>query len=228
MQVEEAGTRTTLAMEGLAMTGAWVDREQGLLSTIALEMGGSSDICAMLKPGEPVILMGPTGAPTEIPSGETVMLVGGGLGNAVLFSIGQAMRAAGCKVLYFAGYKRSADRYKVDQIEAAADQVVWCCDSAPGFEPGRAGDHAFVGNIVEAILDYGTGSPEIPLDTRRPHHRHRLGRHDGGGGGRPTWRAEAVSEARPCGDRLDQLAHAMHDEGDLRPVPAAACRSGDR
>ncbi|MDZ4799093.1 MAG: FAD-dependent oxidoreductase, partial [Bryobacteraceae bacterium] len=77
---------TTLAMEGLALTGASVNREQGLLSTIVLEMGGSSDLCAMLKPGEPVILMGPTGTPTETPSQETAMLVGGGLGNAVLFS----------------------------------------------------------------------------------------------------------------------------------------------
>ena len=80
---------TTLAMEGLAMTGAWVDREQGLVSVIALEMGGSSNLCAHLKPGEPVVLMGPTGAPTEIPHNETVILAGGGLGNAVMFSIGQ-------------------------------------------------------------------------------------------------------------------------------------------
>jgi hypothetical protein len=59
-----AGTR--LAMEGLALTGAWVDRERGLVAAIVLEMGGSSDLCALLKPGEPVVLMGPTGAPTEI------------------------------------------------------------------------------------------------------------------------------------------------------------------
>ena len=69
---------TTLAMEGLALTGAAVDKEAGLLSTIVLEMGGSSDLCALLKPGEPVILMGPTGTPTETPAGETVLLVGGG------------------------------------------------------------------------------------------------------------------------------------------------------
>src|SRR5262249_44331556 len=70
-----AGTR--LQMEGLALTGAWVDREKGLVSTIVLEMGGSSDLCAQLKEGEPVILMGPTGAPTEIEGGETVLLCGG-------------------------------------------------------------------------------------------------------------------------------------------------------
>ncbi len=164
---KRAGTgseATVLAMEGLAMTGAWVDRAQGLVSVIVLEMGGSSDLCEMLAPGEPVVLMGPTGTPTEIPAGETVLLVGGGLGNAVLFSIGQALRAAGSRVLYFAGYKKRRDRYKVEQIEAAADQVIWCCDEAPGFAPERPGDRTFTGNIVEAILDYATTAPEIPLD----------------------------------------------------------------
>ena len=115
---------TLLTMEGLALTGAWVDKTKGLLSLITLEMGGSSDLCMTLQPGEPVIVMGPTGTPTEIEPGETVLLAGGGLGNAVLFSIGQAFRKAGSKVLYFAGYKRVSDRYKVAEIEAAADVVV--------------------------------------------------------------------------------------------------------
>ncbi|MGH7052275.1 MAG: pyridine nucleotide-disulfide oxidoreductase, partial [Stellaceae bacterium] len=157
---------TTLAMEGLALTGAAIDRARGLLSTIVLEMGGSSDLCALLRPGEPVILMGPTGTPTETPAGETVLLAGGGLGNAVLFSIGAALRAKGSHVLYFAGYKRVEDRYKVADIERAADSVVWCCDEAPGFEPDRPQDLAFVGNIVAAIAAYGEGAlgtAPIPL-----------------------------------------------------------------
>jgi NADPH-dependent glutamate synthase beta subunit-like oxidoreductase/NAD(P)H-flavin reductase len=148
---------TSLAMEGLALTGAWVDVKQGLISTIVLEMGGSSDLCALLKPGEPVVLMGPTGTPTEIPADETVMLVGGGLGNAVLFSIGQALRAAGSKVLYFAGYKKLIDRYKVDEIENAADVVIWCCDEQPGFAPRREQDRTFTGNMVEAMTAYAKG-----------------------------------------------------------------------
>jgi NADPH-dependent glutamate synthase beta subunit-like oxidoreductase/NAD(P)H-flavin reductase len=157
---------TVLAMEGLALTGASVNREKGLLSTIVLEMGGSSDLCMLMKPGEPVILMGPTGTPTETPSKETVLLIGGGLGNAVLFSIGQQLRASGSRTIYFAGYKKIIDRYKVEEIEKAADVVVWCCDEAPGFTPGRVQDKAFVGNIVEAIAAYGRGDldePDIPL-----------------------------------------------------------------
>lgn len=157
---------TRLTMEGLALTGAWVDRERGLISLIVLEMGGSSDLCAQLKPGEPVVLMGPTGMPTEIPSGETVLLVGGGLGNAVLFSIGEAMRARGNRVLYFAGYKTMRDRYKIAEIERASDAIVWCCDEGPGFTPDRPQDKTFVGNIVAALNAYGTGAlgaQSIPL-----------------------------------------------------------------
>jgi NADPH-dependent glutamate synthase beta subunit-like oxidoreductase/NAD(P)H-flavin reductase len=155
--ITAGGSPTRLQMEGLAMTGAWVDRNQGLVSTVVLEMGGSSDLCAMLKTGEPVILMGPTGSPTHIAGGETVILAGGGLGNAVLFSIGAAFRGLGSKVLYFAGYKKVVDRYKVAEIEAAADTVVWCCDEEPGFKPTRPQDRSFVGNIVQAMDAYALG-----------------------------------------------------------------------
>ena len=158
---------TRMAMEGLALTGADVDREKGLVSVIVLEMGGSSDLCRLLQPGEPVILMGPTGTPTETPSGETVMLAGGGLGNAVLFSIGQQLRAQGSRVLYFAGYKKLQDRYKIEEIEAAADAIIWCCDEAPGFPPSRPQDKSTSANIVEAMALYAQGKlgpPSIKLD----------------------------------------------------------------
>lgn len=148
---------TLLAMEGVALTGAWVDPARGELAMIVLEMGGSSDLCAQLKPGEPLVVMGPTGAPTEIPRGETVCLVGGGLGNAVLFSIGRALKDNGCRVLYFAGYRRAEDRFKVADILAASDTVIWCCDEPADFTPERPGDRAFTGNIVEGMRAYARG-----------------------------------------------------------------------
>jgi NADPH-dependent glutamate synthase beta subunit-like oxidoreductase/NAD(P)H-flavin reductase len=145
---------TRLTMEGIALTGAWTDPEAGLLSLIVLEMGSSSRLCGALKPGEPVVVMGPTGTPTEIPEGETVVLAGGGLGNAVLFSIGKALRAAGCKVIYFAAYRKAEDIYKVDEIEAASDVIVWSTDVAPAPTPRRPQDRAFVGNVVQAMTAY--------------------------------------------------------------------------
>ncbi|WNB75438.1 FAD-dependent oxidoreductase [Methylomonas koyamae] len=151
---------TTLAAEGLALTGAWVDKEKGLVSLIALEMGSSSRLCATWKPGDPLVLMGVTGAPTEIPTGKTVLLLGGGLGNAVLFSIGKAMRAAGNKVLYFAGYRNRIDLFKVPEIEEASDVIVWAVDNIAGNDAipvTRPQDKTFVGNIVEAMVAYAEG-----------------------------------------------------------------------
>ncbi len=157
---------TRLAMEGLAMTGAWTDPDQGLLSMIALEMGASSKLMSTLRVGEPVVVMGPTGTPTEIPRNEKVVLAGGGLGNAVLFSIGKALRANGCEVIYFAGYRHPQDVFRQDDIEASADQVVWASDVGPALRPRRLQDHSFVGNIVKAMVAYARGElgvQRVPL-----------------------------------------------------------------
>ncbi len=146
-----------LVMEGLALTGAWTDKEKGLLSMIVLEMGTSSRLCGLLKEGEEVLVMGPTGTPTEIPENETVLLAGGGLGNAVLFSIAKAMKEKSNKVIYFAGYKDGADLFKREEIENATDQVIWATDYGVEIEPQRPQDAHFRGNIVQAMIAYAEG-----------------------------------------------------------------------
>ncbi len=148
---------TRLMMEGLALTGAWVDEEKGLLSMIVLEMGTSSRLCSLLKEGEEVLVMGPTGTPTEIPENETILLAGGGLGNAVLFSIAKAMRERNNHVVYFAGYKNGADLFKREEIENATDKVIWATDFGDEIQPQRAQDAHFRGNIVQAMVAYAEG-----------------------------------------------------------------------
>jgi NADPH-dependent glutamate synthase beta subunit-like oxidoreductase/NAD(P)H-flavin reductase len=148
---------TRLLMEGLALTGAWVDEEKGLLSMIVLEMGTSSRLCSLLKEGEEVLVMGPTGTPTEIPQNETVLLAGGGLGNAVLFSIAKALRENNNHVIYFAGYKNGADLFKREEIENATDQVIWATDWGTEIVPQRPQDAHFRGNIVQAMIAYAEG-----------------------------------------------------------------------
>ena len=128
---------TRLAMEGLAMTGAWVDKDRGLVSVIALEMGGSSDLCALLKPGEPVILMGPTGTPTETPAGETVVLVGGGLGKRGAADSPRRAggRAGRCRTFRALHREQSEGQHnkKFDRSKGHAPPVVWVLRrKAPG------------------------------------------------------------------------------------------------
>ncbi len=159
---------TPLLMEGIALTGAWVDKERGLLSLIALELGVSSRLVSQLRKGEPVVVMGPTGSPTEIPSGRQVLLLGGGLGNAVLFSIAKAMRENGNRVVYFAGYKKGEDLFKREEIERATDQVIWSTDMGAVIEPQRPQDAHFRGNIVQAVLAYQQGElgdRVVPLES---------------------------------------------------------------
>jgi hypothetical protein len=110
--------------------------------------------------------MGPTGSATELPERGTVALCGGGLGNAVLFSIGKKARERGNRVVYFAGYKKAEDFYKREELQAAADVLVLSVDRGEPIPATRGSDRSFVGNIVEAMTSYATGRlgrPAIPL-----------------------------------------------------------------
>jgi NAD(P)H-flavin reductase len=120
-------------------------------------MGTSSRMCSMLEAGEEVIVMGPTGTPTEIPENQTVLLAGGGLGNAVLFSIAKALKASNNRIIYFAGYKHGEDLFKREDIEDAVDQVIWATDTGAEIVPARSQDRHFRGNIVQAMLAYVGG-----------------------------------------------------------------------
>mgnify|MGYP005809476663 CR=1 FL=1 len=160
---------TRLAMEPLALTGARVFPEEGLIRFMALEVGTSSRLLSRLSPGEPLVVMGPCGEPSDIPAHATTLLVGGGVGNAVLLSIGRAMREAGSRVLCFSGWRKKEDIAPADAIEEAADVVVWAVDPAPEaepFTPRRPQDKAVLANIVEAMRLYAMGEigpGEVPF-----------------------------------------------------------------
>jgi len=77
------------------------------------------------------------------------------------------MREAGNKVIYFAGYKTIEGLFKVEEIEAASDIVVWAVDAIPGAKAiatTRPQDKTFVGNIIEAMLAYAEGElGDVPM-----------------------------------------------------------------
>jgi NADPH-dependent glutamate synthase beta subunit-like oxidoreductase/NAD(P)H-flavin reductase len=171
VQSFEAGAQrigdTVPATEGLALPGFWADRDRGLISLIASQTESSSRLAADWKAGQRVIVMGPTGSPTPIPAGKTVLLVGCDAGNAVLLTLAKALRAAGNRVIHFASYGDARGRFATGDIEAAADVVVWAVEA--GAEPiaaSRPGDRAFTGDVLGAMEAYARGdlgSIEIPL-----------------------------------------------------------------
>lgn len=138
-------------MEPLALTGAYVDKQKNLISLIILEVGQSSNLCKTLKTGDEVVLMGPTGMPTKIVKNQNVVLIGGGLGNAVLVPIAEALKNNNCHVTYFAGYKKTKDRFYPERIEQYSDQVIWSCEQEQ-IHAHRASDSSVKGNIIDAII----------------------------------------------------------------------------
>ncbi|QHD65337.1 FAD-dependent oxidoreductase [Neorickettsia findlayensis] len=149
-------------IEAIALTGSYVDKTNGVISLIVIEVGASSYLCKFLKVGESVVLTGPLGTPTEIPANENVLLIGGGLGNAVLFSVAEAMKKNGCNVLYFSGYKKLSDRFKVDMIETFSDCVVWVCDEGK-FPSNRSCDVSLMGNMIIALEKYVRREILLPI-----------------------------------------------------------------
>lgn len=158
---------TRLQTEAMAMTGA-ADPDSGCVSLMVVEVGASSRLCATLRPGDAVVLMGPTGVATEIPHNETVMIIGGRRGAALIRSLGPALRAAGNKVLYVAGFQTADEVYCQEELQSAADVIVWCTAAGDAVVPRRAQDRACTGDYMDILRQYAAGElhggkPPIPL-----------------------------------------------------------------
>ncbi len=159
---------TRLHTEPLALAGSRVDPARGTISMIVFERGASARLVALLRPGEPVLLMGPTGVRTRIGEGaETVMIVGGRQAAATILATGPAMRAHGNCVLFFACFKTAEDVFLRDELEQSADAIVWCTARGEPVRPRRAQDRAASGEVRELLLRYARGElggpPPIPL-----------------------------------------------------------------
>jgi len=159
---------TRLHTEPLALAGSRVDTKQGTVSMMVFERGASSRLVATLQPGDPVLLMGPTGVRTRGgKAGDAIMVIGGRQAAAILLATGPVWRAAGARVLFFALFEREQDIFLRDALEAAADSIVWCSRGNPPIKPRRGGDRAAQGDIAEILRHYAdgrlTGGVPIPL-----------------------------------------------------------------
>ncbi len=149
-----AGTRLQVPL--LTVSGAGTEGD--MVRLMVLQWGAGPRLISRLQAGDPVVLMGPTGKPTEIPQRETVLVVAGRWGAAAMLDIGAALRAAGNRVLYVAAFGSAADVDHQGELESAADQIVWATASEPLVEARRPGDAAVAAtDMVDLVRRYGTG-----------------------------------------------------------------------
>lgn len=157
---------TRLQIPQLTVSGAGVDGD--VLRLLVLRNGAGPRLVERLRAGDPVVLMGPAGEPTEIPEGETVMVAAGRWGAAAMLDLGRTLRAAGNRVLYLAAFHNADELHHRDELEAAADVIVWVTAGTPAIEPRRAADCSVVGrDLVDIAARYDDGElapgQRIPL-----------------------------------------------------------------
>ncbi len=160
-----AGTRLQVPLLTVSGTGVKGD----CIRLMVLQWGAGPRLVGRLQPGDPVVLMGPTGSPTDMPTGRTIMVVAGRWGAAVMLDIGAALRAAGNRVIYVAAFGAAGDVDHQDELEAGADQILWCTAGEPLIEARRPRDVSLIAtDMVDVVKRYGDGEigPErggIPL-----------------------------------------------------------------
>lgn len=162
---------TCLLSEGVAMIGVCSKQEKDTLSFMILEKGTSTRLFSTFKVNDPISLMGPTGARAKIPQDKEVILVmGGRMAAAHLRAIGPLLREAGNQVLFIGGFETAQDVYCQDELEIAADAIVWITKEGEPVVKRREQDYSATGDFMDILLAYAKnelseGIIKIPLHT---------------------------------------------------------------
>jgi len=147
--------QTRLQTEAIALLGTAVDQQQGTIELVVLEKGVSSRLIATFQPGQAMAFMGPTGVRTKIPQDrETILIVGGRTAIAYLRAVGPALRQHGNRVLFMAYLSTKEELFWQEEIEAAADAVVWITRTGEPILARRLQDIGVTADVFSAIARY--------------------------------------------------------------------------
>lgn len=117
---------TQLQTETISALGIPDEKNPDQLSFFILENGASTKLIATLKPGEPIAIMGPTGAKTKIPDvPQAILIIGNALAIPYLLSVAPALKKVG-HTLYFILCADKKDCFARDRIDIVTDHVIYC------------------------------------------------------------------------------------------------------
>ena len=142
--------------ERIPLTIANRDPEKGTITIVAQEVGKTTEMLNALDVGDEILdLAGPLGKPTEIPTGKTVVCVGGGIGNAVVWPQVQALKEAGNKVIAILGARTKELLILEEEITAMADDVIITTDD------GSYGRKGMVTHALDDLIESGEKIDEV-------------------------------------------------------------------
>ena len=141
--------------ERIPLTIAKSDPETGLITLVVQVVGATTERLCALETGQSIAnVVGPLGKPTHIEVFGHAVLVGGGVGTAVIYPQAVGLKRAGNRVSAIIGGR--SKEYVIFEQELAeyCDKVYPCTDD------GSYGYHGFVTGKLTEMLD----DPECKID----------------------------------------------------------------
>jgi len=142
--------------ERIPLTIANRNPEKGTITLVFQEVGKTTEMLGRLDVGDEIHdLAGPLGKATDIPTDKTVVCVGGGIGNAVVWPQVQALKAAGNKVIAILGARTKELLILEEEIMSLADMTITTTDD------GSYGRKGMVTHALEDLIEEGEKIDEV-------------------------------------------------------------------
>lgn len=129
--------------ERIPLTIADTDTTTGTIELIVKAIGKTTtELCHLGKGDQITDVMGPLGRPTEIEKVEHAVLVGGGVGTAVIYPLAKALRNVGCYVTSITGGRTKDLVVLEEELRKVSDVVHATTDD---------GSYGFKGTVADKL-----------------------------------------------------------------------------
>lgn len=134
--------------ERIPLTIAHPDRAAGTITLVVQAIGATTRELTAKEAGDTICdVAGPLGKPTEIHNVRHAVIVGGGVGTAVIYPQAEALKAKGNRVSAIMGGRSKPYVLLEEELRAICDAVYPCTDD------GSYGFHGFVTQRLEQLID---------------------------------------------------------------------------
>jgi ferredoxin--NADP+ reductase len=133
--------------ERIPLTIVDSDPGEGTITVIVQEVGRTTILLGNMSPGDSILdCVGPLGRPTHIENFGSAVCVGGGIGTAVTYPIGKALKEAGCAVTSIVGARTKNLLILENEMRSVSERVYIATDD------GSYGHHGFVTNVLDELI----------------------------------------------------------------------------
>jgi ferredoxin--NADP+ reductase len=127
-----------------------MDKKEGTITILVQSVGYSTMKLAALSEGDYIHdFVGPLGRPTDLEVYSSVLLVGGGIGTAVIFPQAKHLNALGKRVDVVVGARTKSLVMYEEEFKANCDNLYICTDD------GSYGEKGFVTDVVKKLISEG-------------------------------------------------------------------------